>query len=76
MNFACVVGGYQGLLFTEAAYLKSGWNLVDVLVLGAAWASFGAENQGINLSGGSLLKVEMLYSRTDRLFFCSSCHLA
>ncbi len=51
------VDGEQGLLFTEAAYLKSGWNLVDFLVLGAAWASFGAERQGIDLSGGSLFKV-------------------
>ena len=53
-----VVDGKQGLLFTETAYLKSGWNLVDLMVLGAAWASFGAHHQGINLSGGSLFKVE------------------
>ena len=43
------------------AYLKSGWNLVDLLVLGAAWVSFGAKQQGLDLSGGNLFKVSPIY---------------
>ena len=40
---------------------------MDIFVLGAAWADFGAQQQGVNLSGGSLLKVCVIETVTFRI---------
>jgi len=42
----------QGLLLTEDAYLKSGWNIIDTVVLLFAWLELG-----VNMEKGGIAKV-------------------
>jgi hypothetical protein len=55
--FELTIAISQGLIFTRKAYLRSGWNIVDLLVLLSSWADFVAFRTGLSFRGGSVLKV-------------------
>jgi hypothetical protein len=47
-----------GLLFTRRAYLKSGWNILDTIILALSWAEFIIEFLALDdFKGGQLGKV-------------------
>jgi hypothetical protein len=49
----------RGLYFTERAYLKDGWNVMDALIVGFSWVEVIFELSGSQLSGevGKVLRL-------------------